>query len=68
MADEKHRDSESGKAHAIEGNLMASTFESVVEGNAVDHSITPEEDRRILRKLDLWYVRFLKCLWLPRGT
>lgn len=57
MADEKHHDAEFGKASAIEGDLMASKFESLVDGNIADHSLTPEEDKRLLRKLDLWYAQ-----------
>ncbi|KAG7286827.1 hypothetical protein NEMBOFW57_009144 [Staphylotrichum longicolle] len=53
MADEKHHDAEFGKASGIEGDLMASKFESLVDGNIADHSLTPEEDKRLLRKLDM---------------
>jgi hypothetical protein len=58
MADEKNRDEEFGKSSAIEFEATAGKLRSLVDGNIADRSLTPEEDKRILRKLDVWYVFF----------
>lgn len=56
MADEKHRDEEFGKSSAVEFEATAGKLRSLVDGNIADRKLTPEEDKRLLRKLDTWYV------------
>ena len=58
MADDKHHDHESGKGSAVECEATASKLLSLVDGNISNRNLTPEENKRILRKLDRWYVPF----------
>ncbi len=57
MADEKtHDGGEFVKSSAVEGEATASKLLSLVDANASSCNLTPEEDKRVLRKLDRWSV------------
>jgi hypothetical protein len=56
MADDKNHDHEFGKSSAVECEVTASKLLSLVDGNIANRNVTPEENKRILRKLDMWYV------------
>jgi polyhydroxyalkanoate synthesis regulator phasin len=57
MADDKnHHDHELAKSSAIEVEATASKLLSLVDANVANGELTPEENKRILRKLDMWSV------------
>ena len=59
MAEDKSYDHEFGnKPSALECEVTTNKLQSLVDGN-VDRHVTPEENKRILRKLDMWYVHAL---------
>ena len=67
MADEKHHDGdELAKSSAVEGAATETKLLSLVDANLSSGNLTPEEDKRILRKLDRWSALLLASLLCPR--
>jgi hypothetical protein len=57
MADDKHHAGEElNKSSAVECEATASKLLSLVDANLSNSNLTPEENKRILRKLDRWSV------------
>ncbi len=64
MASDKNQDGdELAKSSAVECEV-ANKLLSLVDANTSNHNLTLEENKRILRKLDIWFVFLLLVAWL----